>query len=428
MDQQIRQRVFWQDTVEMPTGDVESPLGGRVQAAIVGGGYTGLSAARRLGQYGVSVTVLEAETIGWGASSRNGGMVLTGLKLPIQAVFQRYGRTLTKELFVCSLRAIDVVEQVVREEGIDCGFSRSGHLLVAVKPKHVRTLEEEAEFVEREFGHRVRLVPAERLGEEIGSGRYCGGLVDEVSGGLNPAQFVAGLARAAERAGAKLYAQAQVDRIERRGARFVLHTRRGALEAESVLIATAGYTREATPWLRRRILPIGSYIIATEPLPEALARSLIPRNRMVFDSKHYLNYFRLWEGRLIFGGRAAFFPESERSVLQSARILQQEMVTVFPALRTAKVEYVWGGTLDFAFDLMPHVGNQEGVFYALGYAGHGVALGTYLGQTVAEAMWKGTIAEHPFAQFRFPEVPLYDGRPWFLPLVGLWYRLLDWIE
>ncbi len=427
MDEHIRQRVFWWDTVEMPVGDVDSPLGGKVQVAIVGGGYTGLSAAYTLAQRGGSVAVLEAETIGWGASSRNGGMVLTGLKLPMPTVLRRYGRSLARDLFTCSLKAIDLVERLVAQEGIACGFARHGHLVVAVKPGHARALYEEAELLDREFGHPVRMVSAVQLSEEIGSGQYYGGLVDEVSGGLNPAQFVAGLARAAERAGAALYAQARVTRIERRGPRFVLHTPRGVLEAEAVLIATAGYTGEVFPWVRRRILPIGSYIIATEPLPSDLANSLIPHHRMVFDTRHYLHYFRLWEGRLIFGGRAAFFPETKRTVSQSARILQQEMRTVFPALRAIRVEYAWGGTLDFALDLMPHAGEQDGLYYALGYAGHGVALGTYLGQTVAEAMWNGTLREHPFVQLPFPQVPLYDGRPWFLPLVGLWYRWLDWV-
>lgn len=424
------QRVYWRDTAALPSGDSVPPLPDRATAAVIGSGFTGLAAARALAQRSVNVAVLEAETIGWGASSRNGGMALTGLKLPMQTVLKKYGRGLAKRLFQCSLDSIDTVEQIVREENIDCGFARTGHLLAANKPKHYDALKDEAEFMAKEFNHNVRLVPPSEMQSEIGSQVYHGALVDEVSGGLNPAQFVAGLARAAEKAGAALHARARVNRLERRGTRFLIETERGTLEAESVFVATAGYTGNFVPRLQRKIIPIGSFIIATERLPDELARELSPKNRMIFDYKHYLNYFRLWDNRMIFGGRAAFFPETNNTIARSAEILRREMTTVYPQLRGVKVEYAWGGTLDFAFDMMTHVGEEDGIFYALGYAGHGVAMGTYLGKTVAEAMLAGNIKDHPFAQIPFPSAPLglYNGRPWFLPLAGIWYRILDWVE
>ena len=426
----LKQRIFWHDTVDMPSDKDLPPLPDRVGVAVIGSGFTGLAAARTLAQRGTRVAVLEAETIGWGASSRNGGMALTGLKLPMQTVIKKYGRGLAKRLFQCSLDSIDTVEQIVRDEKIDCGFARTGHLLAANKPKHFDALKDEAEFMAKEFNHNVRLVPPGEMQSEIGSDAYHGALVDEASGGLNPAQFVAGLARAAENAGATLHARARVTRLTRGEKRFVVETERGTLEAESVFVATAGYTGPTTKSLQKKIIPIGSFIIATEKLPDDLARELSPKNRMIFDTKHYLNYFRLWDGRMIFGGRAAFFPENENTIATSAEILRREMVTVYPQLRDARVEYVWGGTLDFAFDMMTHVGEEAGMFYALGYAGHGVAMGTYLGKTVAEAMLAGNIKEHPFAQFDFPSAPLglYDGRPWFLPFAGMWHKILDWVE
>ena len=426
----LKQRIFWHDTVDMPSDKDLPPLPDRVGVAVIGSGFTGLAAARTLAQRGTRVAVLEAETIGWGASSRNGGMALTGLKLPMQTVIKKYGRGLAKRLFQCSLDSIDTVEQIVREEKIDCGFARTGHLLAANKPKHFDALKDEAEFMAKEFNHNVRLVPPGEMQSEIGSDAYHGALVDEASGGLNPAQFVAGLARAAENAGATLHARARVTNLTRGEKRFVVETERGTLEAESVFVATAGYTGPTTKSLQKKIIPIGSFIIATEKLPDDLARELSPKNRMIFDTKHYLNYFRLWDGRMIFGGRAAFFPENENTIATSAEILRREMVTVYPQLRDARVEYVWGGTLDFAFDMMTHVGEEAGMFYALGYAGHGVAMGTYLGKTVAEAMLAGNIKEHPFAQFDFPSAPLglYDGRPWFLPFAGMWHKILDWVE
>jgi glycine/D-amino acid oxidase-like deaminating enzyme len=414
----------------MPDDKQLAPLPEKVDVAIIGGGYTGLSAARTLAKQDVGAAVLEANTIGWGASSRNGGMVLTGLKLDMQTVMKKYGREIARQLFQCSLESIDTVEQIVREENIDCGFARYGHLLAANKPKHYEALQQEAEFMDREFGHSLNLIPRQEQRSEIGTDLYHGILLDACSGGLNPAQYVTGLARAAENAGATLHAGARVTRLERRAGGFLLETGRGSLRAKSVLVGTSGYTASVTKKLQKKIIPIGSFIIATEKLPDALGRELSPKNRMIFDYKHYLNYFRLWENRLIFGGRAAFFPETSRTIQRSADILRCEMIQVYPQLQDTRVEYVWGGTLDFAFDLMPHVGQVDGVYYSLGYAGHGVAMATYLGKTVAESMLEGNIKEHPFASLPFPSAPLglYDGFPWFLPLAGAWHKILDWVE
>ncbi len=425
-----KQLIYWHTTVQMPDDSDLTPIPSKADVAIIGGGYTGLSAARTLAKQGISVVVLEAETIGWGASSRNGGMTLTGLKPAMQTVIKNYGRDLAKELFQCSLDSVNIVEQVVREENINCGFLRYGHLLTANKPKHYESLQGEVDFMAKEFNHNVRLVSPKDLRSEIGTDVYHGALVDEVSGGLNPAQYVAGLAGAAARAGATLCARARVTKIGRSQNRFLIQTERGMVEAESVLVATSGYTGSATKKLQKKIIPIGSFIIATERLSDKLAYELSPKNRMIFDYKHFLNYFRLWDNRMIFGGRAAFFPENENTIARSGEILRSEMIKVYPQLKDVKVEYVWGGTLDFAFDQMTHVGEEDGIYYSLGYAGHGVAMATYLGATVAEAMMKGNIKEHPFARFNFPSAPmgLYNGNPWFLPFAGMYYKILDWVE
>ena len=427
----LKQFNYWHTTTVMPGEEnTITPLPEKVDVAIIGGGYTGLSAARTLAKSGATVIVLEAETIGWGASSRNGGMVLTGLKIAMQTAIKRYGREHAKRLFQCSLDSIDTVEQIVKEENIDCGFARTGHLLAANKPGHYDALKGEVEFMAKEFNHAVRLVPPSEMRSEIGSTLYHGALVDDVSAGLNPAQYVKGLARAAEKAGAVLHARARVNYLGRRGKRSFIETERGSLTADSVLVGTSGYTGNATKKLKKKIIPIGSFIIATEQLSDRLVNELSPKNRMIFDYKHYLNYFRLWDNRMIFGGRAAFFPETAKTIRRSAEILRREMVEVYPQLKNAQVEYVWGGTLDFAFDMMTHVGQQDGIYYSLGYAGHGVAMATYLGKTVAEAMLAGNIKEHPFASFNFPDAPLglYNGFPWFLPFAGAWHKVLDWIE
>jgi glycine/D-amino acid oxidase-like deaminating enzyme len=425
---------YWLTTAEMPATDPTLPLPDRVNVAIIGAGFTGLSAARTLAKLGAKVTVFEAETIGWGASSRNGGMVLTGLKLGVNQLMSMYGRERTQRMYAASLATIDCVEQLVREEGIECDFTRCGHLEVACKQKHFDDYARQVEVIAREFNHKLRIVPKAELHSEIGSSVYYGGMVDEVSAGLNPARYVGGLAQAAIRAGATVYENTRIEKIareKRQGmARWRITTSRGSLWAREVFVGTSGYTGAATPALRKRLIPIGSYIVTTEVLPDALARELSPRNRMIYDSKNYLYYYRLTpDQRMLFGGRAAFFPETENSIRQSAEILRRGMIDVYPQLRDVKVEFVWGGTLDFAFDIMPHAGQMDGIYYAVGYAGHGVAMATWQGQQIAKMM-AGEKPENPFVGIPFPGAPLglYNGNPWFLPLAGAWYKFLDWVS
>jgi glycine/D-amino acid oxidase-like deaminating enzyme len=430
----IQERNYWLTTVQMPQTNPARTLPDSADVAIIGAGFTGLSAARELAKKGARVAVLESQTIGWGASSRNGGMVLTGLKLGVNQLISQYGREKTQAMYAASIASIDYVEQIVREENIECDFSRSGHLEVACKQKHFDGFAKQAEVIAREFEHQLRVVPRHELADEIGSQIYYGGMVDEISAGANPARYVAGLGRAALRAGACIYESTRVESIERSSkngsAGWNLSTSRGSLWAKDVMVATSGYTSKATPALQKKIIPIGSYIIVTEVLPEAVAREVSPRNRMIFDSKNYLYYYRLTpDRRMLFGGRAAFFPETTDSIRQSAAILRQGMIDVYPQLKNTKVDYVWGGTLDFAFDIMPHAGQMDGMYYALGYAGHGVAMATYLGQKIAEFICTGR-DENPYAGIPFPGAPLglYNGNPWFLPLAGIYYKFLDWVS
>jgi glycine/D-amino acid oxidase-like deaminating enzyme len=322
----------------------------------------------------------------------------------------------------------------VREEAIDCDFFRCGHLEVACKQKHFDDYARQAEVIAREFNHMLRVVQKHELSSEIGSTIYYGGMVDEVSAGANPARYVAGLARAAMKAGCEVFEGTRVESIQRDSrqgtAGWTVSTSRGSLRAHDVFVGTSGYTSKATPALQKKLIPIGSFIITTEVLPEALARELSPRNRMIYDSKNYLYYYRLTpDRRMLFGGRAAFFPETGQTVRKSAEILRRGMIEVYPRLSDAKIDYVWGGTLDFAFDIMPHAGQLDGMYYAVGYAGHGVAMATYQGQKIAELM-AGDKPENPFVGIPFPGAPLglYNGKPWFLPFAGAWYKFLDWVS
>lgn len=401
-------------------------LPSRADVAIVGAGYTGLSAALALAKRGLSVAVLESGTVGFGASSRNGGMALTGLKLAPEVLLRRYGAATAREMFSASLEAIDLVESLIASERIECAFDRCGHLELASKAAHFVAFGRTAAALSEHFGHAVRLLGRAELAGEIGSTAFYGGIVDPRSAALDPLRYVMGLAHAARRSGATICERTPVGAVEPVGGQWRLTSSRGELTARNVLLATGAYTGRAFPALRRRLVPIGSYAIASEPLPSSLADAVLPRKRAAFDSMRLLHYFRLTpDRRMLFGGRAAFLPENERTIAVSAGMLRADMVALFPQLAGAKIEYAWGGTLDVTFDVMPHAGTIDGMHYAVGYAGHGVALATLLGKLAADAIAGGARA-HPFAiPAPAPPVGFYDGRPWFLPVVGAWQRLLD---
>lgn len=424
----MQESSLWSATAPPPASYAGRPLPPTADVVVIGGGYTGMSAALRLAKGGARVSLLEARTIGWGASSRNGGQVLTGLKHGVSDLVRAHGLDGARALYAASLRTIACVEELIAAEGIECEYARCGHLAAAAKPSHFGDLKREQETLARDFGHPTRLVAKADLASELGGGYYHGALLDERSGGLHPAKYIFGLAQAAARAGADLHDNAAVTGVERVAGGFRVSTARGTIQCRDVFVATNGYTGKITPQLQRRIIPIGSYIIATEPLDPGLARSLIPQDRMVFDTKNFLFYFRLSsDNRMIFGGRAAFFPASTNTIRRSAAILRADMIRVFPALRRSRVEYAWGGTLGFTLDLYPHAGQIDGMWYAMGYAGHGVAMATYLGQQLADRLL-GRGGDNPFEHMRFPTVPLYNGTPWFLPFAAAWYWCLDMIQ
>jgi glycine/D-amino acid oxidase-like deaminating enzyme len=391
--------------------------------AIIGGGYTGLAAARALARRGADVTVLERHTIGWGASSRNGGFVLPGFKPEVEALARQLGVAEARRLFELSLQAICALEALIAEDAIDCGYVRCGTVVLAARQAHLAGLEASRRFLRNELAHETVVLGPAEVRSEVGSERYHGGLLDPFAGSVQPAQLLRGLAAAAERAGARLLESAGVTALTRTGAGISLVTERGTLLARDVLVATNGYTGPVVPALERRVVPVGSYIIATAPLPAELAARLVPRRRVLSDTKNLLFYFRLSpDGRMVFGGRAAFTPTA---VARSAAILRRGMVEVFPELADVPVEYAWDGRVAFTLDQMPHAGVLDGIHYALGYGGHGVALATWLGARMGEALaGAGTI---PRLTSPFRAVPLYGGTPWFLPLVGGYYRVRDWV-
>ena len=399
------------------------PLPASADVVVVGGGYAGINAARELARRGVAVTLLEAHTLGWGASTRNGGIVHAGYKWSAGQLIERYGPDTGRALYQETLDSEALVKRLIAEESIDCDFREVGHLELAYAPAHVPELEHTKASLAA-VGVASTVVPRARIREEIGTDAYYGALVVEGSGLIHPGRYFAGLAAAADRAGADLHEVVRARTIRRQAdGGFVVETTRGAILARDVFVATNGYTDGVVPSLRRRIMGIGSFIIATEPLPGALARELSPKGRAFFDTKNFLYYWHVSaDRRMVFGGRASFLPTS---IDKTARILWKGLMEVHPQLAGYRVEYAWGGNVGFTFDRMPHVGRtKDGVAYALGCCGTGVALMTYLGTRVGA--WLAGGEAPALTRLRFPLVPApYEGRPWFLPVVGEWYRLQD---
>lgn len=416
------ERSFWQATMPALPDRRGRPLPDVADVVVIGGGLTGVTAARQLARQGATVTLLEAETLGWGASTRNGGIVHPGYHWGPRTLIERHGEETGRALYAETLEAYETVGRLVAEESIDCSFEERGHLELAYAPGHVRGLEEARDGLAL-VGVEASVIGRDALRAEIGTDAYHGALVFPGSGGLHPGRYFVGLAEAAARAGADLHegVRARAIRPQADG-RVVVETDRGAIIARDVVVGTNGYTDGAVPALRRRLIPIGSYIIVTEVLPEDLAAELSPRGRMFFDTKNFLYYWRLTpDRRMLFGGRASFRPTS---VERTAAILHRGLLEVHPQLRSAAIEYAWGGNVGFTVDRMPHVGRTAGVTYAMGYCGTGVAMATYLGTRIGE--WLGGGPAPVLSRLRFPLVPApYEGRPWFLPFVGEYFRFVD---
>lgn len=420
---------YWLDTAPATPDRSQTEIGGEVDVAIVGAGLTGTSAALHLARKGARVAVLEKETVGWGASGRNGGMATPGLSLGLRDAIARYGFPTARDLYNSYYDAIDSIEKLVAEEDIDCDFARNGKLNLAAKPAHFEGMKRTYEVLTERMGVDTTLVPRSELRAEIGSARYHGGILDPLGAGLHVGKFVKGLGESAARAGAEIHEKAGVEAVHRLGGtRHELVTSRGRIRADKVLVATSGYTTRPFRWQQVRIAPVGSFIIVTEPLGKEVCDQLLPRRRMVSDSKNLLYYFRITpDHRLLFGGRARFAMAGPRSDQKSGRILRDAMVSVFPQLANAGVDYCWGGLVDMSMDRLVHAGEQDGLFYSVGYSGHGVQMATYMGKQMADYM-DGVLEANPWRDVPFKRIPGHFGPPWFLPFAGAYYKFQDVIR
>ncbi|TAK13180.1 MAG: FAD-binding oxidoreductase [Anaerolineae bacterium] len=416
---------LWTDLTPRPADLPAHDQPEEVDVAIIGSGYTGLHAARVVADAGAKVAVLEREHIGFGASSRNGGMLTSGLKASPEIIEKRYGLDKARQFWQWSLDSIDLVDRVIRDEGIDCGWARRGHLSLAYKPAHFDHFRKHVDYLKNKYGYTgYTLVSRADLKNEIGTQEYYGGKTAETTGGLDPARYVFGLARAVAKRGVSLVENAGVTRIRREDGAFRLTTPRGETRAREVLLATNGYTTpDVAPKARSGIMPIGSYIISTEPLPEALQKELSPNGRMFYDSKQYLNYFRLSpDGRMVFGGRNNL--STSLDLEESARRLHQRMLTVYPQLEGVSLTHSWTGKLGVTYDLMPHIGRENGMWFAYGYGGHGVSIASFLGYEMGRIL-TGQQSGSLFQEIPHPRFFFTRWDKLFLPIVAQYYRLVD---
>jgi glycine/D-amino acid oxidase-like deaminating enzyme len=425
----MRFEAYWQATAPKFAAAAPGPVEGQYDVAVVGAGFTGLAAARHLAQQGARVVVLEAVHVGFGASSRNGGHVNNGLSHSYAAAKAELGQDRATALYHAFDASVDMIERIVAEENIDCSFRRSGKLKLASKPAHFDAIARNFEALHRDVDPQTRLLSAADLKGEIGSTTFHGGMLFEKSAMMHVGRYVTGLADAAVRHGATIYEAAPVTARRVVPGGHELDTPRGTVTAKAVLVATGAYTSGPFAYFRRRIVPLGSFIIATRPLTDSEVAATMPGNRTCVTSLNLGAYFRLSpDRRLIWGGRARFSARTDpQSDARSGAILRRSLAQTFPHLAQVEIDYCWGGLVDVTKDRFPRAGQIDGTYFAMGYSGHGVQLSTLMGTVMADIIL-GRPDRNPVAGLAWPAIPGHSGKPWFLPLVGAYYKLLDRIQ
>ncbi len=420
---------YWLASAPKFTAGAEGPVAGRADVVVVGAGFTGLSAALALAKRGANVVVLEAGRVVGEASGRNGGHCSSGLAHDFGGLAARLGVDTARAFYRAYDLAVDTVESLVAQEDIACDFMRVGKLKLAAKPEHYDKLARACDLLRREADPHVEMVPATRIRSEVNSSSFHGGLLQKTSAQMHVGKFGVGLAQAAARAGARIYEHAPVTKLERRvDGGFRVTCGRGTLDAGQVLLATGNSRTGPFFHFRRRMISVGSFIIATQPLDTAVLDRLMPNRRNYVTSKNVGNYFRLSpDNRLIFGGRARFAMSSPSSDRKSGVVLRAAMEEIFPDLRGVGIDYCWGGLVDMTADRLPRAGEHRGMYYSTGYSGHGVQMSVHMGQVMADVM-AGQAERNPWRSLTWPAIPGHFGKPWFLPIVGAYYRLQDWLH
>ncbi len=392
---------------------------------VVGAGLTGCSAALTLAKAGKNVVVFDAERPGYGASTRNGGMIGGGYRLSLAEMTEKYGQetaqSLLQEAFIDSH---EFAVSRIKDEGIECDYNQYGRFRgqwnKAEYDATARLLDEWRKMLPVD----IDMVPPEKQREEIGSNFYSGGMLLNDHGGLHPGKYLNGMLKVAVKAGAKVYGETPVTAVDRSGTGFVVKTSRGPIRAASVLMATNGYTMRKFAELKRRIIPVSSFLIATEELSPDLVDELMPKRRMCVETRMRHCYFRLSPDskRIILGGRAAM---NKVSAERSAKVLRGLLTEIFPQLKSTKLTHSWNGQTGFTFSFMPQIGQFDGVWHALGFSGSGNAMAPYLGHKAALQIMGDPAGETAFTKTTLETKFWYKKTPWYLPFAHQLYRFKD---
>ncbi|MFV2092484.1 MAG: NAD(P)/FAD-dependent oxidoreductase [Hyphomicrobiales bacterium] len=417
---------YWWD--EASPLNKQDSIPARTDVLVIGGCYTGLSAALELARGGAEVSVLEMDRFGSGASSRNGGLISSGINVGKGTrTVAAHGQAQVTAMLTEANAAYMHLREVISREGIRCHITESGRFVPAHCPAAYEALAARVDMLNQLTGAQAWMLPQADQHRELASDYYFGGLVSERSGGLHPALFVRGLALAAAHAGARLHANCPAGYIDRTASGFLVATPKGSIKASEILLATNGYTNNNTSWHRRRLIPVRSHIIATEDLGVSQVGELFPNFRMVSDTKRNLFYFRPSPDgrRVLFGGRAGVGTMEPDA---ATPLLRQNLISIFPQLANVRLTHSWAGNVALTFDRLPHVGSHDGLRFALGCNGSGVVMMTWLGHQVALQILGRGDPPSAYAAIPMPSMPLYTGSPWMLPAAGAWYTARDWLD
>ncbi len=414
---------YWWDDVPRPALP-EAALPDAVDVAVIGAGYTGLHAALQTARGGRSTLVLDAEEAGWGCSTRNGGQVSTSIKPSYDLLARRHGPQRAADILREGHRSLEFIGRFIQDEGIDCDFARVGRFHAAHNASQYEALAQRVKHQPRGLEVEAHMVPRNEQRSELGTDAYWGGAVYTQHCSVHPARYHQGLLQRAMAAGVQVAPRSAVAGMERRGKLFELRTARGTVLARDVVVATNGYTGSATPWLQRRVIPIGSYMIATEALAPGVMDRLIPRNRIVSDTRKVVYYYRASpdRSRILFGGRVSHGETDPRA---SGPLLHADMVKVFPELAGTRISHSWCGLVAYTFDELMHVGKHDGLHYAMGYCGAGVGTSSYFGMRVGQQVLGLPEGRTALDGLAFQTRPFYTGNPWFLAPSVMYYRWCD---